>query len=135
VGRAKETQFTVEQNKCGMINILKIRPFGAGVEKVAEIRALKEGFEVQSHDSPTLAEHGTLGILVLLILFITPLVLVWKTVLICLCCVLSLVFNDQPCGDANGGTCIVYLRSGAQKNAQDTADNFLATVAMNRLNT
>jgi hypothetical protein len=51
--------------------------FGAGVGKGVEIRALKTGDKIQSHDEITrmLAEHGTLGIIALLILFLTPLVL------------------------------------------------------------
>jgi O-antigen ligase len=48
--------------------------FGVGVGKGAEIREDETGVKVLSHDEITrmLAEHGTLGILGLLILFFTP---------------------------------------------------------------
>jgi len=78
-GRAKESQFTgredVAQNE---INIFFKNPFfGVGVGKGAEVREKETGDKVLSHDEITrmLAEHGSLGILALLILFITPLVL------------------------------------------------------------
>lgn len=78
-GRAKESQFTgredVAQNE---INIFLKNPvFGVGVGKGVEIREAETGVFVLSHDEITrmLAEHGSLGILGLLILFFTPLVL------------------------------------------------------------
>jgi hypothetical protein len=49
--------------------------FGIGAGKGTEIRSEKNGFLTASHDEITrmLAEHGSLGILGLLILFLTPL--------------------------------------------------------------
>jgi O-antigen ligase len=65
--------------------------FGVG-GKGAEIREDETGVKVLSHDEITrmLAEHGTLGILGLLILFFTPLVLYLenKFNMFCLCCFL-----------------------------------------------
>lgn len=78
-GRAKESQFTgredVAQNEID--SFFKNPIFGVGVGKGAEIREDETGVKVLSHDEITrmLAEHGTLGILGLLILFFTPLVL------------------------------------------------------------
>jgi hypothetical protein len=78
-GREKENQFTgrgdVAQNEIDMF--LKNPIFGVGVGKGVEIRYSETGTAVLSHDEITrmLAEHGTLGIVGLLILFFTPLVL------------------------------------------------------------
>jgi hypothetical protein len=78
-GRVKESKFTGREEIAQKeIDIFFENPIlGAGVGKGVEIRALKTGTDVQSHDEITrmLAEHGTLGILGLLILFFTPLVL------------------------------------------------------------
>jgi hypothetical protein len=78
-GRVKESQFTgredVVQNE---INTFLENPiFGVGVGKGVEVREAQTGVLVLSHDEITrmLAEHGTLGIFALLILFFTPLVL------------------------------------------------------------
>ena len=78
-GRKKESQFTgredVAQNE---INTFLNNPiFGVGVGKGAEVRFEETGIGVLSHDEITrmMAEHGTLGIVGLLILFFTPLVL------------------------------------------------------------
>jgi len=78
-GRAKKNQFTgredIAQNE---INTFFEYPiFGAGVGKGVEIRKKQTGIFVLSHDEITrmLAEHGSLGALGLLILFVTPLVL------------------------------------------------------------
>ena len=51
--------------------------FGVGVGKGVEVREVQTGVFVLSHDEITrmLAEHGSLGILGLLILIFTPLVL------------------------------------------------------------
>jgi hypothetical protein len=78
-GRVKDSQLTGREDIArSEIDIFFENPiFGAGVGKGVEIRAQKIGTDVQSHDEITrmLAEHGTLGILGLLILFFTPLVL------------------------------------------------------------
>jgi hypothetical protein len=78
-GRVKESQFTGREDVAqDEINtFLKNPVFGAGVGKGAEIRKNETGATVLSHDEITrmLAEHGSLGILALLILFFTPLVL------------------------------------------------------------
>jgi hypothetical protein len=78
-GRAKQSQFTgredVAQNEID--TFLKNPIFGVGVGKGAEVREDETGIKVLSHDEITrmLAEHGSLGIVALLILFFTPLVL------------------------------------------------------------
>lgn len=78
-GRVKESQLTGREDIASSeIDMFFEHPiFGVGVGKGVEIRALEIGGHVQSHDEITrmLAEHGTLGILGLLILFFTPLVL------------------------------------------------------------
>nr|WP_315177505.1 O-antigen ligase family protein [uncultured Flavobacterium sp.] len=78
-GRVKESQFTGREDVAqDEINTFLKNPiFGAGVGKGAEIRKNETGVTVLSHDeiTRTLAEHGSLGILALLILFFTPLVL------------------------------------------------------------
>jgi O-antigen ligase len=78
-GRAKESKFTgredIAQNE---INTFLENPiFGVGVGKGVEVREAETGVFVLSHDEITrmLAEHGTLGIFALLILFFTPLIL------------------------------------------------------------
>ena len=78
-GRVKQSQFTgredIAQNEIN--TFLKNPIFGVGVGKGAEIREEETGVKALSHDEITrmLAEHGTLGIVGLLILFFTPLVL------------------------------------------------------------
>jgi hypothetical protein len=78
-GKAKESQFTgredIAQNEIN--TFLKNPIFGVGVGKGAEFREKETGIKVLSHDEITrmLAEHGSLGILALLLLFFTPLVL------------------------------------------------------------
>jgi len=78
-GRKKESQFTgredVAKNEIDMF--LKNPIFGVGVGKGVELRYEETGIGVLSHDEITrmLAEHGSLGIVGLLILFFTPLVL------------------------------------------------------------
>jgi len=78
-GREKEGQFTGREDvaKTEIDMFLKNPIFGVGVGKGAEIRYEETGTGVLSHDEITrmLAEHGTLGIVGLLILFFTPLVL------------------------------------------------------------
>lgn len=78
-GRAKESQLTgredIAQNEINAF--LKNPVFGVGVGKGAELRKEEMGMTVLSHDEITrmLAEHGSFGIIALLILFFTPLVL------------------------------------------------------------
>ena len=78
-GRAKQSQFTgredIAQNEIDMF--LKNPVLGVGVGKGAEIREDETGIKVLSHDEITrmLAEHGSLGVVALLLLFFTPLVL------------------------------------------------------------
>jgi hypothetical protein len=78
-GRVKENKFTGRAEIAeDEINIFLENPiFGVGVGKGVEVRKLKTGIDVLSHDEITrmLAEHGTLGIFALLILFFTPVVL------------------------------------------------------------
>jgi hypothetical protein len=78
-GRVKESRFTGrEEVAINEINTFLKNPiFGVGVGKGQEVRKAETGIFIVSHDEITrmLAEHGTLGILGLLILFFTPLVL------------------------------------------------------------
>jgi hypothetical protein len=78
-GRTKEDNFTGRAEIAeDEINIFLENPvFGVGVGKGVEVRGMKTGIVVLSHDEITrmLAEHGTLGIFALLILFFTPLIL------------------------------------------------------------
>ena len=78
-GRVKESQFTGREDVAkGEIEIFLENPiFGVGVGKGVEVRKAKTGDGTLSHDEITrmLAEHGTLGIIGLLILFFTPLFL------------------------------------------------------------
>ena len=78
-GRVKESQFTGREDVAkGEIEIFLDNPiFGVGVGKGVEVRKAKTGDGTLSHDEITrmLAEHGTLGIIGLLILFFTPLFL------------------------------------------------------------
>ncbi|MFV8464677.1 O-antigen ligase family protein [Flavobacterium sp. LB1P62] len=78
-GRVRESQLTGREDIArDEISIFFENPiFGVGVGKGVEVRAEQTGVKVLSHDEITrmMAEHGTLGILGLLILFFTPLVL------------------------------------------------------------
>ena len=78
-GRVKESKFTGREDVAmGEINAFLNNPiFGVGVGKGVEVRKAETGDGTLSHDEITrmLAEHGTLGIVGLLILFFTPLVL------------------------------------------------------------
>jgi O-antigen ligase len=78
-GRDKASKFTGREDVAtSEIDMFLQNPiFGVGVAKGAEIRESKTGTFVASHDEITrmLAEHGSLGIFGLLILFFTPLVL------------------------------------------------------------
>ncbi|MFV8373886.1 O-antigen ligase family protein [Flavobacterium sp. LB1P71] len=78
-GRMKQSQLTGREDvaRNEIDTFLKNPVFGVGVGKGVEVRAEQTGVKVLSHDEITrmMAEHGTLGILGLLILFFTPLVL------------------------------------------------------------
>jgi O-antigen ligase len=79
-GKVKESQFTGrEEILDSEIDAFLDSPiFGVGVAKGLEIREEKTGGEIiASHNevSRTLAEHGTLGIIALLIVFFTPIFL------------------------------------------------------------
>lgn len=78
-GRIKEDQLSgrAELVSDEIDSFLKHPFFGVGVAKNQEMRKEKTGVLVVSHNEITrmLAEHGSLGIIGLLILFITPLVL------------------------------------------------------------
>jgi hypothetical protein len=78
-GRAKLSQFTGREDvaKNEINTFLKNPIFGVGIGKGVEVREDETGIKVLSHDEITrmLAEHGSFGVLALLILFFTPLVL------------------------------------------------------------
>jgi hypothetical protein len=78
-GRVRTSQLTGREDvaRNEIDTFLKNPIFGVGVGKGVEIRAEETGIRVLSHDEITrmLAEHGSLGIIALLILFFTPLVL------------------------------------------------------------
>lgn len=78
-GRVKESQFTGREDVAmEEINVFLDNPFfGVGVAKGVEVRKATTGDGTLSHDEITrmLAEHGSLGIIGLLILFFTPLFL------------------------------------------------------------
>ena len=78
-GRVKKSQFTGREDVAAneINSFLKNPIFGVGVGKGVELREAETGTFVLSHDEITrmLAEHGSLGIIALLILFFTPLVL------------------------------------------------------------
>jgi O-antigen ligase len=78
-GRAKENQFTGRVDIAATeIDMFLDNPiFGVGVGKGVEVREMETGILAVSHDEITrmLAEHGSLGLMGLLILFFTPLAL------------------------------------------------------------
>ncbi|WP_016989002.1 O-antigen ligase family protein [Flavobacterium sp. ACAM 123] len=78
-GREKASKFTGRGDIAATeIDMFLDNPvFGVGVAKGAEVREVETGNFAVSHDEITrmLAEHGSFGIVGLLILFITPLVL------------------------------------------------------------
>ncbi len=78
-GRVKESKFTGrEEIALSEIDMFLEHPFlGVGVAKGAEVRESAYGYFATSHDEITrmLAEHGSLGVLGLMILFFTPLFL------------------------------------------------------------
>lgn len=75
-GRVKKSQFTGREDIAqSEINTFLNNPiFGVGVGRSAEVRKLETGINAASHSEITrmFAEHGTLGIIGLLILFLTP---------------------------------------------------------------
>jgi hypothetical protein len=79
VGRTKESRFSGRENiSASEIGYFMENPvFGIGVARGAELREEDTGNGVLSHNEITrmLAEHGSLGIAALLILFFTPLIL------------------------------------------------------------
>jgi hypothetical protein len=79
LGREKESKFTGRETlAAGEVEMFLENPFfGVGAGKGTEIRTEQMGYLVASHDELTrmLAEHGTLGILALLILLFTPIIL------------------------------------------------------------
>jgi hypothetical protein len=78
-GRTKNTKFSGREIVATheWDTFMKNPIFGVGVAKAVELRLEETGDGTLSHDEVTrmLAEHGTLGIIGLLILFFTPLVL------------------------------------------------------------
>ncbi len=78
-GRTKESKLSGREvvAKNEWETFLKHPFFGVGVAKAVEFRKAETGNKTVSHDEITrmLAEHGTFGILGLLILFFTPLIL------------------------------------------------------------
>ena len=100
-GRVKESRFTGrEEVAASEIDMFLKNPiFGVGVGKGAEVRKEETGIEVLSHDEITrmLAEHGSLGILGLMILFFTPLFLYFENkfnmFLLCFVCFWFLTIN------------------------------------------
>ena len=78
-GRTKESKFTGREDLAlhEWDTFLKNPFFGVGVGKGVEVRRAETGDPTLSHDEITrmLAEHGSLGIIGLLILFFTPLFL------------------------------------------------------------
>ncbi|MGK4569259.1 O-antigen ligase family protein [Flavobacterium sp. 3HN19-14] len=78
-GRVKESKLTGRGELIGTeLKLFYENPiFGVGVGKSIEIREQETGINAASHNELTrlLAEHGSLGILMLLILFVTPIFL------------------------------------------------------------
>jgi hypothetical protein len=81
-GRVKESQLTGREDiaKTEIDMFLNNPIFGVGVGKGVEVREVESGTFVLSHDEITrmLAEHGSLGVMGLLILFVTPLALYFE---------------------------------------------------------
>ncbi len=78
-GRVKESQLAGREDIAAQeFDIFLNHPFfGAGVARATEIRTGINGFRSLSHNeiSRLMSEHGALGILALLLLFITPMIL------------------------------------------------------------
>lgn len=81
-GRQKEDVSTgrTELAKIEIDLFLDNPVFGIGVGMGQKARAQKLGFEINSHNEITriLSEHGSLGIIILLILMITPIVILFR---------------------------------------------------------
>ena len=79
MGRAKESHFTGREEilKSEIDAFLDSPVFGIGVAKGLELRYEKTGQITTSHSeiSRTIAEHGTMGIIALMIVFFTPIFL------------------------------------------------------------
>jgi hypothetical protein len=83
-------------------------PFGAGVGKRWEIRKKQTGIFVLSHDEITrmLAEHGSLGTLGLIILFVTLVLYLenkFNMYLLCFCCFFWFLTINLLC---DGNSCL-----------------------------
>jgi hypothetical protein len=93
-GREKENQFSGREEifNSEMDLFLENPIFGVGVAKGMEDRLDKTGLTVASHNelSRTIAEHGALGIIALLIVFFTPIILYLdnKQNIYVFCCIL-----------------------------------------------
>lgn len=78
-GRVKESKLSGREDliETEMKAFYENPVFGVGVGKSIEIREAETGINAASHNEITrlLAEHGSLGILMLLILFVTPIML------------------------------------------------------------
>jgi hypothetical protein len=116
-GRVKESKLTGREEIAeSEINIFLANPiFGAGVGKGVELREEETQVLVQSHDEITrmLAEHGSLGILGLLILFFTPLFLYLenKFNMYLLCCVLFWLLTINHAAMRTAAPAFVYSLS------------------------
>lgn len=116
-GREKESQFTGREDVAlGEINTFLNNPvFGVGVGKGVEVRLEETGDGTLSHDEITrmLAEHGTLGIVGLLILFFTPLVLYLenKFNMFLLCCLAFWFFTINHAAMRTAAPAFVYSLS------------------------
>jgi hypothetical protein len=116
-GRVKESKFTGREEVAkGEIDIFLDNPvFGVGVGKGVEVRKAESGDATLSHDEITrmLAEHGTLGIIGLLILFFTPLFLYLenKFNMYLLCCVAFWFFTINHAAMRTAAPAFVYSLS------------------------
>ena len=116
-GRNKESKFTGREDiATNEIDTFLENPFfGVGVGKGTEVRKAQTGVDVLSHDEITrmLAEHGSLGILGLLILFFTPLVLYLenKFNMYLLCCLAFWFFTINHAAMRTAAPAFVYSLS------------------------
>lgn len=116
-GHVKESRFTGREEIATdeIATFLKNPVFGVGVGKGTEVRKAATGVDVLSHDEITrmLAEHGSLGILCLLILFFTPLVLYLenKFNMYLLCCLAFWFFTINHAAMRTAAPAFVYSLS------------------------